>query len=132
MSCEFWDCRTVRSRSPRRCDECRADIPPGEAHRYEAGKLEGDFYTIRTCDLCGQLHNAAWDAFDWDPDRAPGLGELRSVLADEYGVEDPAAWLAAQRAARAARVAASADAARLIDLQTAATLGWPGEVPGHG
>jgi hypothetical protein len=49
---EFAAERVSVARKPHRCDECRAEIAPGEAYRCCSGKFDGHFFTHKVCRRC--------------------------------------------------------------------------------
>jgi hypothetical protein len=52
MSYGFSHCKTVKSRKPRRCEQCGKEIETGVSHVYTACVIEGSFYTYREHEDC--------------------------------------------------------------------------------
>lgn len=101
MSWEFFRSRTVRSKTERRCDECRGPIPAGQPHHYGAGKTEGEFIDQRLCTVCNLIISEGFHADLWDDEGFP-LGEVRAQMRDDHDIDDPEAWAKRHRAARLA------------------------------
>lgn len=49
---EFHNSRIVKTRKEHQCDCCFKRIPVGIKVEYNAGKMEGDFYSYYVCDEC--------------------------------------------------------------------------------
>lgn len=55
MSADFEAVRTQRARKALRCEECRCEVPAGEAYVRMAGCWDGDFFTDKVCTACYDL-----------------------------------------------------------------------------
>lgn len=49
---EFCDTSYVKARKSHTCIECRRTIKKGELYEYTAGKWDGEFDTMKTCNDC--------------------------------------------------------------------------------
>lgn len=49
------DSRRVKARRPRRCPECRVEIPAGAHYVRHAGIFDGDFFSAVQCAACEDL-----------------------------------------------------------------------------
>lgn len=100
-----------------RCDECHERIAPGQRYNRWFQVFEGWACGGHTCLTCAGMRTEGWLAFDWDPEIAPMLGELRASLRADWGVADPDAWYAervARREAERAQAALIAGAAAAL------------------
>lgn len=70
---------TPRSRTRRRCCECRGWIEPGERYHRLTGKWDGDILTFETCLQCEEIRQATWK-LNRDSHFLIVLGELRDEL----------------------------------------------------
>lgn len=106
-----------RARNAYRCDEGRETIAVGETYVRWFQIWDGDAMSGRLCLTCSAMRAEAWAAFDiWDPEDGPGMGELRSWLADR-DVPNACLWLGerlAQRNAAKAERALVTSAAALL------------------
>ena len=44
-----------QAKKPHKCIECRKEINPGESYEYQAGLLDGDFWTMKSCAVCAEI-----------------------------------------------------------------------------
>jgi hypothetical protein len=74
MSATFATGATVRARKAHQCGECFRQIEPGEHYVRNAGKWEGDFWSMKTCAHCDAFRKmvGTWDS-DYHEDYYGGL-----------------------------------------------------------
>lgn len=124
MSWDFIRTTFPKASKPHRCEECARTIEAGEKCQYTSGKCEGDLISYRLCLACSDLASAWCDNFD-DGEGFP-MGDLRSDLA-ERGVTDLAAFVAASKAAQAAKRQAEERRLRLASITDAVIREVTGE-----
>lgn len=56
--CEFQSERTHKARTEKKCCSCGTKISKGESYTRYSGMYEGDFYSVRHCDVCARGYKA--------------------------------------------------------------------------
>jgi hypothetical protein len=51
-TCQYWDEKRVKTRTPHKCCECNVDIPVGEEVGRSKGVFDGHWYTSYRCAAC--------------------------------------------------------------------------------
>ena len=95
---EFSSREMRRTRKPRRCDECRKTIQPGERYQHEAIVFDGAFSTIDTCEACARLYDEIFHAVE-DCCELPALGDMAAWLREPANASVVAAIEAKRSAA---------------------------------
>jgi len=89
MSCEMWECGTIRQRKARKhhtCCECGGTIQKGEKYIFASGVWDGEGMSFRTCVDCDELRKEAEADID-DPEDCAGFGELISTMDGHHFVK---------------------------------------------
>lgn len=55
---EFYSSVDRVARKEHECCECQEAILPGETYEYVAAKMDGFFYTVKTCMSCVRVRNS--------------------------------------------------------------------------
>ncbi len=80
----FWTSTLRRGRKAHQCENCGRPIPKGEQSYVEAGTVDGDFNSYRSCVPCHDLVQRLYVAgvidsegyqFEWLPELAEEAGE---------------------------------------------------------